>query len=113
MSEVNLMTTWVNSFAGLMDFLSLVIVHAPDEFPTEDYLRDDEQLTLDMAFAELRQGMKFVEGRIQNPSVIARLDSLLDESLAAYRDDDDVKGADILHEFESILIENNAPSPSR
>jgi exonuclease VII small subunit len=107
MSEVNLMTAWVNSFEGLMDFLSLVIVHAPDEFPKEDYLRDEEQLTLDMAFAELRQGMQFVEKRIHNQPVIARLQSLLDESLAAYREGDDLKGAHLLQDFESMVIENN------
>lgn len=42
--------TWVKDFEGMIDFLSQVIVHAPDNFPKEDYLDEDEQLTLELRF---------------------------------------------------------------
>lgn len=53
--------SWVNSFEGLLDFLSLVMVHAPDDSPKEDFLNEDEQLTLENAFAEINEGMRFVD----------------------------------------------------
>jgi hypothetical protein len=100
--------SWVKSFEGLLDFLSLVIVHAPDEFPKEDYLADDEQLTLELSFEELNQGMQFVKQRINDGNIVMQLQYLLDASLAAYREGDDVKGAHFLQEFEKSLLENNS-----
>jgi exonuclease VII small subunit len=99
--------SWVKSFEGLLDFLSLVIVHAPDEFPKEDYLSDDEQLTLELAFEELNHGMQFVKQRITDGNVVMQLQSTLDASLAAYREGNDVKGAHLLQGFEKSLLENN------
>lgn len=99
--------SWVKSFEGLLDFLSLVIVHAPDEFPNEDFLSDDEQLTLDMAFKELNHGMQFVKQRIKDENVLMQLQNTLDASLAAYREGDDVKGAHLLQGLEKSLLESN------
>ena len=99
--------SWVNSFEGLIDFLSLVIVHAPDEFPKEDYLRDDEQLNLDKAFAEIEQGMQYVAQRIPDQAVLKQLRGNLEASLAAYKRGDDVKGAHLLQDFERTLLEKN------
>ena len=48
-------------------------VHAPDSSPKEDYLRDDEQITLETAFTKLRGGMAFVEPKVSDS---AQLDTL-------------------------------------
>ena len=98
---------WVKSFEGLLDFLSLVIVHAPNEFPKEDYLRDDEQLTLEMAFEEIAHGMRFVAQRIPDQKVLDQLRNYLGSSLAAYRLGNEVKGAHLLQDFEKMLLEKN------
>ena len=95
---------WVKDFNGLVDFLSLVIVHAPDSFPREDYLDDDEQLTLDSAFAELRNGMKFVLPRVAGSDALDALGTQLDNALAMYRLGDDIKGAHLLQDFEQSLL---------
>jgi hypothetical protein len=100
--------TWIRSLQGLRDFLSLVIVHAPDEFPQEDFLKDSEQLNLASAFDELNSGLRFVEQRINDAAVLKRLKDILDASLASYRLGDDVKGAHLLHEFESVLTDHLA-----
>lgn len=97
---------WVKSFEGLLDFISGVIIHAPDEFPKEDYLSDDEQLTLELAFEELNHGMQFVKQKIKDEDVLIQLQSTLDASLAAYREGNDVKGAHLLQGFEKSLLEN-------
>lgn len=98
---------WVKSFVGLLDFLSLVIVHAPDDFPKEDYLGDEEQLTLEMAFEEIGNGMQFVANKIPDEKVLQQLRSYLNSSLAAYRQGEDIKGAHLLQDFERIILEQN------
>lgn len=100
--------SWVNSFEGLVDFLSLVIVCAPDDFPLEDFLSDEEQLTLDKAFEELAGGMRFVREKIVDGDMLMRLQTILDTSLAAYRNGDDVRGAHLLQDFE-MMIKKNKP----
>src|SRR5688572_23867137 len=98
---------WIDSFEALIDFLSVVIVQAPDEFLREDYLDDSDQLTLDLAFQELRDGMQFVKERIKDKAVVLQLQNCLTASLAAYRAGDDVRGAHLLQDFQRLLIEKN------
>lgn len=100
--------SWVNSYEELLDFLSLVVVCAPDEFPKEDYLSDEQQLTLEMAFDEIVRGMEFVAKRVQDKEELARLQGYAAASLAAYRLGDDVKGAHLLQEFERELLKADA-----
>ena len=79
----------VTSIERLHDFLSTVIVYAPDRFPKRDFLTEADQVTLDRAFEELNHGMQFVRGRIEDESVLSRLQQILDASLAAYRESED------------------------
>jgi hypothetical protein len=95
---------WVQNFEGLLDFLSVVIVHAPGDFPKEDYLRDDEQLTLELAFEELRNGMQFVAEKIKDDAMLRELESYLDLSFLEYRQGHDVKGAHLLQDFERTIL---------
>ena len=94
--------TWVKNVAGFRDFLSLVIVHAPDEFPQEDYLARDEQLNLVRAFGELYKGLGLLSSSAPPSSQVdmAALRDLLDRALIAYKAGEDVKGAHLLQEFE-------------
>ncbi|KWE78476.1 hypothetical protein [Burkholderia territorii] len=98
---------WVDSFGEFVDFISYVLLSAPDDFPVEDYLSDDEQMNLDKAFDELKGGMRFVEQRIHDKDVVARLHGLLDASFVAYRADDSTKGAHLLQDFQRLLLEKN------
>jgi hypothetical protein len=104
---------WIKNLNGFLDFLSLVIVHAPDGFPKEDYLSDEEQLTLESAFKEIRDGMKFVQPKISNEIVMGALRERLDQALALYRQGDDVKGAHLLQDFEQLLLQEIGPSSRR
>jgi len=96
---------WVKDFEGMLDFLSLVIVHAPDDFPKEDYLHDDEQLNLENAFAELRLGMQFVIERVSNDKLQSQLVECLNASFESYKRGNDVKGAHLLQDFENMLLQ--------
>lgn len=52
------MPNWVKNLESLNEMLSMIIVYAPD-FPEEDYLAPEEQLTLRSAFDEVRRGLRF------------------------------------------------------
>lgn len=96
--------SWINSYETLIDFLSMVIVHAPDDFPKEDYLRDDDQLTLEKAFDEINRGMHFVPFMNLGHGELSELQGYIDASLAAYQAGDDVKGAHLLQDFENKIL---------
>jgi hypothetical protein len=52
---------WIKNLNGLYNFIGYVVLFAPDKFPKEDYLKPEEQMTLDKAMAELHKGLEFVE----------------------------------------------------
>ncbi|UHQ23976.1 hypothetical protein LVB77_04470 [Lysobacter sp. 5GHs7-4] len=91
----------MTNISSFRDFLSLVIVHAPDEFPEEDYFEPHEQLNLESAFQELQRGVDLLAKSGMRSSSVAELANLLDTSLLAYRTGNDVKGAHLLQELES------------
>jgi len=93
--------SWVTSIQSFKDFLSLVIVHAPDDFPEEDFLKPQEQLDLESAFVELRHGLTLLANPGVSASSAASLASFLDRALVAYRSGDDIAGAHLLQELES------------
>jgi hypothetical protein len=95
------MGAWVRSVEGFRDFISLVVVHAPDEFPVEDYLQPEEQLDLEKAFAELMDGLKMLVNARKNAAPAGELFELLSKSLVAYRLGNDIEGAHLLQDFES------------
>lgn len=94
----------VTSIERLYDFIATVVLCAPDRFPKRDFLAEEDQLTLDRAFAELNAGMEFVRKRNPDPAVHQQLQGLLDESLAAYRRGEEVKGAHLLQDFEQVVF---------
>jgi hypothetical protein len=95
--------SWITSYRALVDFVSLVIVHAPSDFPKEDFLPDNEQLDLEGAFEELQKGLAFVPGRNAHPETIAEMRILLSDALGAYREGRELDGVDLLHKFEQKL----------
>jgi len=98
------MIRWVENLSELYDFIAYVAVGAPDCFPVEDYLRADEQMTLDRAFAELREGMRFVPPRPHEPDFHKTLSVDLDAALASYRAGDVKAGAHQLQELRRQIF---------
>ena len=91
------------AIAEYHDFLAYVLIHAPNEFPEEDYLPPDEQMTLDKAFFELTRDFEAVEPRVKDAKRMLVLREMLVMSHEAYRAGDDVRGAYILQEFEGLI----------
>lgn len=94
----------VRSVDDLLDLISYVILYAPDEFPEEDYLSAEDQMTLDRAFNELSNGLDLAvdEGVAKSSETVLR--GLLMESKQAYERGDGVSGAQLLQRFETGLF---------
>lgn len=48
----------MESVDDLWNHIAYVMAYAPDRFPYRDFLADDEQMNLDGAFMQLRQGVE-------------------------------------------------------
>jgi hypothetical protein len=95
---------WVRHLEALHDFIGHVVLGAPDRFPRESFLSDDEQLDLGRAFEELRSGLEFVAKSESDPRLHDRLHSVLDQSLAAYRAGERLRGAHLLQDFQDMIF---------
>jgi len=95
---------WVRDIDSFYNFIGYVVLTAPNRFPVEDYLPPDEQMTLDRAFTELRQGLQLVDPEVADEKKRAKLSALLDDSLGAYRSGDEVTGARLLNDFEALIF---------
>lgn len=95
---------WVRDINSLYNFIGYVVLRAPDNFPTEDYLPADQQMTLDRAFAELRNGVMLVKADAPDLPRLDDLEVVLDEALALYRRGETVHGAHRLQDFEAMIF---------
>jgi exonuclease VII small subunit len=106
---------WVKDIESFYDFIGYVVLRAPDRFPVEDFLQDDEQMNLDRAFEELHKGIDLIDPRVADEEKKIALANMLEESLAAYESGDDVKGAHLLQDLEGMIFkeeERTSSAPS-
>ena len=96
--------TWIRDIDSLYDFIGYVVLCAPDEFPEEDYLQPEEQMNVDRAFNELRDAIKLIDPEMMTEAKHRGLLSLLEQSLSAYREGDDVRGAHLLQDFQDLIF---------
>ncbi len=94
---------WVSSYKRFVDFLSYMVLCAPDKFPKEDFLRDDEQMTLEKAFDEVDRGMQFVAQEVSDESLVQQVRGYVDAAREAYKRGEDVKGAHLLQDVQDAL----------
>lgn len=100
------MSIWVHDYRSLIDFFSVVVVCSPDRFFKEDYLKDDQQLTLDSAFDHLRRGLHFATDRIADKAIVGRIYEGLEAALASYRSGQALEGSRVLQEVEKLVLSN-------
>ena len=82
-----------------------MLLSAPEDFPREDYLSENEQMNLDKAFAELRDGLRFVVAGAKGASISAELQGMLEAFHRAYRQGVPTKGAHLLQDFRQRVLE--------
>lgn len=97
------MPEWVKSRSTLRSMINFVIIHAP-EFPREKFLSPEEQLTLDVAFRAMEEGLRFVEGLPQDAERVERLKLLLSRAKSAYAKRDRRAGGLLMQEVEMDLF---------
>lgn len=95
---------WVKDVGSLYDFIGYVVLSAPNRFPKEDYLADEEQMDLESAFEELRHGITLLDPEVATEEKKPLLVTILNESLAAYREGDDYTGAHRLQDFQDLIF---------
>ena len=85
------------SLAATLDFIGYVVLCAPDEFPTED------NLDLETAFVEMREGLAQFEQAGANHLVTGEAGDMLEKALGYYRSGLEREGAWTLQEMQSML----------
>jgi hypothetical protein len=93
----------VTHFEAYIDFISLVFICAPDRFPREEFLKDEDQYDLDKVFQVLRDQFVLVEERIEDAEKLLEIRTLIEKAYAAYRAADAVKGAHILQDARGVI----------
>lgn len=96
---------------SLYDFIGYVVLCAPDDFPYEDYLPKDDQMTLQRAFHELHESIGLLDPRVTPPEKREMLAALLHQSLAAYERGEQRQGAHILQDFQDQVFERRNRMP--
>lgn len=87
---------WIKSAKDYRDFLSIVMLSAPDDFPSEEYLPESERLTLDNSFGYLLEALDHVDVFSQNKKFKIRLKEMLIAAYEKYKNGDVVDAAKTL-----------------
>lgn len=94
----------VKTVESLWNHIAYVRGYAPDLFPREDFLSDDQQMNLDRAFEQLRQGVEVAYPEPSYASKRATLNGILDRSYAAYKAGEDIAAGHLLNEFQDNIF---------
>lgn len=97
----------MKSVNDLWDHIAYVMAYAPDQFPYREFIPDDQQMNLDRAFDQLREG---VEVAYPEPSYVSKrdlLNDILNRSYAAYRANDDIAAGHLLNEFQDNIFKTD------
>ncbi|MBK6576823.1 MAG: hypothetical protein IPG17_11605 [Sandaracinaceae bacterium] len=93
------MSEWIRSAQELKEFMSYMLAYAPD-FPWEDYLEDDQQMTLRRAFDELAAAVVFLpESMLEKTRT--RIAERLSAAHAAFEAGDVKSGCRIIQQLET------------
>ncbi|MEM1052704.1 MAG: hypothetical protein AAGI28_11480 [Pseudomonadota bacterium] len=97
----------VRTVDDLWNHIAYVRSYGPNRFPTEDFLTEDEQMTLDLGFELLRKGVKVAYPEEEWEQKRAALNQILDKSYAAYKAGEDIAAAHLLNDFEEQIFDTS------
>jgi hypothetical protein len=95
----------MESVGELWDHIAYVLLYAPDQFPYEDFLAPNEQMTLDRAFEQLHAGVVIAYPEDNFADKRHELHGILDRSFLAYRSAQELEGGTLLNEFENRIFQ--------
>jgi len=87
----------------LWGHIAYVLAYAPN-FPHRDFLAADQQMTLERAFEQLRQGVLVAYPEESLQAKRAKLFEILDQSYAAYIKADEIKAGNLLNDFQDSIF---------
>lgn len=94
----------METMEDLWNHIAYVLGCAPDRFPHEDFLPDNQQMNLERAFEQLRQGVAIAYPEIAFADKRAALNGILDQSYAAYKAGEEVKAGHLLNDFQDGIF---------
>ncbi len=94
----------VKSVDDLWNHIGYVLLCAPDDFPHEDFLADDQQMNLDRAFEQLRQGVEIAYPEAEFTDKRALLHGILGRCFAQYQVGENIKAGHLLNEFQDNIF---------
>jgi hypothetical protein len=94
----------MESVGQLWDHIGYVLEYAPGSFPYEAELMPAQQMNLELAFQQLNRGVVIAYPPPAKAELSVKLSTLLDRSLAEYRNGNAEAGKSILLEFEATMF---------
>jgi hypothetical protein len=94
----------VETVDDLWNHIAYVLLYAPDQFPYRDFIPDDQQMNLDRAFEQLRQGIDVAYPEPSFATKRVALNDILDRSYSAYQAGDDIAAGHLLNEFQDNIF---------
>lgn len=94
----------MESVDDLWNHIAYVMAYAPDHFPYRNFLADNEQMNLDRAFAQLRQGVEVAYPEAEFADKRVLLYDILDRCYAQYQAGENIKAGHLLNEFQGNIF---------
>lgn len=94
----------MESLDDLWNHIAYVLAYAPTGFPYRDFLPENEQMNLDRAFNQLREGVQLAYPEPTYQQKRNDLYELLNQSLAAYKRGDELAGGHLLNTFQDGIF---------
>jgi hypothetical protein len=88
---------------GFKDYLTSVIIEAPDAFMEMDWLPPEDQMNLDRAFVGLRYGMQLAAQEKGESPLLDQCRTLVEEAYVEYKAGRDHVGQLKLEEVDKLL----------
>lgn len=97
----------MESIDDLWDHIAYVVAYAPNKFPYRDFIAAEQQMNLDSAFDQLRQGLKMAYPEPVFSSKRDELNDLLDRSYLAYRNNENIQAVELLNSFQEKIFKTD------
>ena len=94
----------MESVDDLWNHIAYVMAYAPDQFPHRDFVADDEQMNLERAFSQLRQGVEIAYPEAEYVDKRFLLYDILDRCHAHYKAGENVRAGHLLNEFQDNIF---------
>lgn len=88
---------------GFKDFVGYVFLCAPDEFPADDWLEPEQQMTCERAFLGLRYGLGLAVAEQGESDLLKQCHELVEDAAVKFSSGDNSGGRAALDEVRSLL----------